>query len=107
MTVCLTSFGPTLNSRMQPAFARCEYFIFVDVLSQKMETVANPNAMAASDAGEKSARLVIERGATAVITGRVGSKAEAVLKQAGVSILTPQGDTVSEAVEAFKKRASF
>ena len=103
MKLCITSYGPTLDSRLQNVFARCAFFILVDPLSMSFESVLNPNASAESDAGELSARLLVEHGATAVITAQVGPRAQTALDAAGVKVLTRQGGTVREAVEAFKE----
>jgi predicted Fe-Mo cluster-binding NifX family protein len=106
MKVCITSYGPTLDSKVQPIFGRCEYFIFVDPESMESEAEPNPYASASDEAGIESAKLVIDKGATAVLTSKVGSKAQQVLDAAGVKIMDMKRESVREAVEAFRKRRS-
>jgi predicted Fe-Mo cluster-binding NifX family protein len=102
MSVCIPSFGPTLDSRVQPIFGRCAYFTFVDPDSMEFESVLNPNASASGEVGALSAQFVIDRGVTAVISAQVGPKAQEVLNAAGVKIMAVEGNTVREAVEAFR-----
>ncbi len=106
MKVCITSYGPTLDSKAQPIFGRCEYFIFVDPVS--MESVVEPNPYASSSgaAGVESAKLVVGKGATTVLTARVGTKARRVLDAAGVKIKIIKGETVREVVETFRNAGS-
>jgi predicted Fe-Mo cluster-binding NifX family protein len=63
--------------------------------------VANENA-AGGAAGIGSARLVIDEGAGAVLTGNCGPNAERTLSAAGVKLYTGVTGTVAEAVESFK-----
>ena len=102
MKECVTSYGPTMDSRVQPIFARCEYYVLVELESMACESAPNPNASVPDDAGILSARTVIGKGASSVLTGRVGPKAQEVLDTAGIEIVKINGGTVREAVEAFK-----
>jgi len=106
MKVCITSYGPTLDSRVQPIFGRSEFFIFVDPVNMDSEIEPNPYASALDKAGVESAKLVIRKGATIVLTARVGTKARQVLDAAGVKIIDLKGETVREVVEVFQKGGS-
>lgn len=106
MKVCVTSYGPTLDSKVQPIFGRCQYFIFVDPVSMESEVEPNPYTSASSQAGVESAKLVIGKGANAVLTGRMGTKARQVLDAAEVKIMIIKGKIVREVVQAFRKSGS-
>jgi len=106
MTVCVSSYGPTLDSKVQPIFGRCEYFIFVDPASMASEVVPNPFASMAEEAGVKSAELVIGKGATILLTEQVGAKTRQALEAAGVEVVAIKGGTVREAVEAYREHQS-
>jgi len=105
MNLCVSSYGPTLDSPVQPVFGRCEYFIFVNPENMEFEPVSNPHACASEDAGILSAKLVADRDATAVITGRVGPYAEAELDAANVDIMIVNRCAVRGAVEKFCRRS--
>jgi predicted Fe-Mo cluster-binding NifX family protein len=100
MKVCVSSYGPTLESKVQPVFGRCEYLIFADPVSMASEVVPNPFASMSESAGVESAELVIGKGATTLLTAQVGTKARQVLEAAGVEIMAIKGGTVREAVES-------
>lgn len=105
MKLCIPSYGPNLGSRPQPIFGRCEYFIFVDPDSMAAEVEPNPYAAVKDGAGVEAARLVVGKGAKAVLTSEVGTKARQALEGAGVEIIDINGHTtVTEVVEAFKTR---
>jgi predicted Fe-Mo cluster-binding NifX family protein len=103
MKICITSTGPTLDSKIDPRFGRCQYFIIVDPDALSFEAVENPNLDAAGGAGIQSAQFISNKGVEAVITGQVGPNAFTTLQAAGIKILTGVSGTVEEVVEKYKK----
>lgn len=43
MKICITSEGKTLDSKVDPRFGRCQYFIIVDSETLVFEAVENVN----------------------------------------------------------------
>ena len=103
MKICITSTGPTLDSRIDPRFGRCQYFIIVDPDTLSFEAAENPNLGAAGGAGIQAAQFISNTGVEAVITGQVGPNAFTTLQAAGIKILTGGSGTVEEVVEKYKK----
>jgi len=66
-----------------------------------VKAVENPAVAAPGGAGVQAARLVVDRGAEAVITGRLGPNAARVLEAAGVDTRRVDGLTAGEALEHF------
>ncbi len=103
MRICVTSEGPTLDSRVDARFGRGRYFIFVDTDTMEFEAVENPGVNAMSGAGIQAAQLVAEKGAKVAITGgNFGPKAADTLSSFGVEMIGGFSGTVREAVEKFK-----
>lgn len=102
MKVCVTSQGDSLDSPVDPRFGRASWFIIVDSNSMEFEAVANGNVSAAGGAGISSAKVVIDSGAEAVLTGNCGPNAHRTLAAGGVKVYTGATGTVKEAVEKFK-----
>jgi predicted Fe-Mo cluster-binding NifX family protein len=102
MRIAVTATGPKLEAEVDPRFGRAEYFIIVETDSEDYEAIENPNVNAGGGAGIQSARLVVDKGVKALLTGSCGPNAYDVLKAAGVSIYVGTTGTVSEAIEAFK-----
>jgi len=103
MKLALTAQGTELTSTMDPRFGRAKCFILIDTESGEMLAVDNTvNLNASQGAGIQSGRRVIELGAEAVITGRIGPKALATCRAGGVNVFTGATGTVSQAVEQFE-----
>ena len=102
MKVCITSYGPTLGSRPQSVFGRCEFFVFVDPATLEFVADPNPNAANSDFSGIMSAQYIISKGATVLITDQVGDKARAILAAANVEIVSSVKGTVREALEPFR-----
>ena len=101
MKIAVSSKGKGLDSPMDPRFGRCEGFvlhdteggntIFLDNASQRNLTQAT---------GIRTAQMITEAGAEALITGQLGPKTAQVLSKAGIRIYACSGGTVQEAIDA-------
>lgn len=101
MKIAVSAQGETLESATSPVFGRCPDFVFVDSETMRCEAVSNPGIDETGGAGVQAAQLVVRQGAQAVLTGRLGPNATAVLEAAGVpGYAVPEG-TVADAVRAF------
>lgn len=86
MRIALTSTGRDLQARPSPSFGRCPTLLLVDTETDEVSAVDNPAVDAQSGAGVLAAQLVVDRGARALLTGRVGPRAMKVLAAAGVRV---------------------
>ena len=102
MKIVITSNGEDLNSEVDPRFGRAACFLLGDPEVMDFSVIENKNIDAAGGAGISSAKLVIDAGAEAVLTGNCGPNAERTLRAAGVKLYTGATGTVAEAVELFK-----
>jgi predicted Fe-Mo cluster-binding NifX family protein len=102
MRIVVTSTGPELDSGFSPTFGRCQTFLFLETQSEEIESMSNPASQAHGGAGIQAAKFVIDHGAEAIITGRVGPKAMDVLQIAKIPIFLFQGNSVHQAIEAYK-----
>jgi predicted Fe-Mo cluster-binding NifX family protein len=103
MKIAITSTGKTLDSQVDPRFGRAACFIIIDTEEMNVFNVfVNENVAAGSGAGVSSAKVVIDNGAEAVLTGNCGPNAQRTLSAAGVKIYTGATGTVTEAIKQFK-----
>src|SRR4030042_449291 len=102
MKVAVSSTGKDLNSQIDPRFGRCQYFIFIDPETMEFEVSENEGLMAMGGAGVQAAQSVVQKGASAVITGNLGPNAASALSASGIKVHLVSGGTVREVTEAFK-----
>jgi len=103
MKIAVTSQGVELNSPIDPRFGRAKYFLVMDTETDEISAVDNTmNLNAAQGAGIQAGRKVIELGAEAVITGRVGPKAFDTLLAGSIRVFTGAEGTVADAIGQFK-----
>jgi predicted Fe-Mo cluster-binding NifX family protein len=102
MKLCITAAGNSLSAPVDSAFGRAPWFMLIDTESGAAEAAANSSADAAQGAGIAAAQLMTEHNVDAVLTGRLGPKAQAALAAAGIAMHEGLGRcTVSEALEQF------
>jgi predicted Fe-Mo cluster-binding NifX family protein len=103
MKICITSEGKTLDSKINPRFGRCQYFMLTDTDTMLFEAVENVNIDASGGAGIQAGQLMASRGVKAVLTGNVGPNAFQTLKAAGIDVFTGISGTVKEVIEKYKQ----
>ena len=100
MKIAISATDNTLDASVDSRFGRCAWFLVVDSETMGYEAVKNESANAASGAGTSCAQLVLEKGADAVISGRVGPNAHEVLKQSDITIfIAPQDSRVRDTIK--------
>ena len=103
MKICVTSEGEALDSKVDPRFGRCQYFIIVDTDTLEFEAIQNPNIESMGGAGIQSGQFVAEKQVKALITGNIGPNAFQTLQAAGIGVVTGASGTVEEAIKEYKK----
>jgi predicted Fe-Mo cluster-binding NifX family protein len=103
MRIAITSSGADLDEPTSPIFGRCSVFVFVDPDTAEFEPMENPAHAAPGGAGTQAAQFVAERGAEAVVTGRMGPNALQVLQAAHIPVFLVDGGTVREAAESYRQ----
>jgi predicted Fe-Mo cluster-binding NifX family protein len=103
MKVAVSSTGKNLNSRIDPHFGRCAFFIIVETDDMSFETLDNENMALGGGAGIQAAGFLSSKGVSAVLTGNCGPNAMKIFSAAGIQVFTGLTGSVSEAVEKYKQ----
>ncbi|RLC42062.1 MAG: hypothetical protein DRH44_04650 [Candidatus Coatesbacteria bacterium] len=101
MKIAVSSSGETIDHPVDIRFGRAPYFIIVD--GDEVEVIKNENIHGAGGVGITTAQMIAEKNVEVVISGNFGPKAFNVLSSAGIKMYSTSGETVSEALESFKK----
>ncbi|MDH4270354.1 MAG: NifB/NifX family molybdenum-iron cluster-binding protein, partial [Candidatus Aminicenantes bacterium] len=102
--VWVSATGPDLEAEIEPHFGHARYFLLVNTATLEFEAVVNPHSEAAHGAGFKSAQLIANRPASAVLTGQVGPKALQILETAGIRVIALEKSNIREAISRLKRR---
>jgi predicted Fe-Mo cluster-binding NifX family protein len=103
MKVCITAGASGLDAPLDPRFGRCPFFVIVDMDSMNENSVSNINAGESRGAGIQVAQTIVKLGASALITGNIGSNALQTLTAANIEVYQQQGGTVRDAVDKIKR----
>ena len=102
MKIAVTTVSNNFEAQLDPRFGRCAYFLIVDSDTGEFKSFENKGAHAGSGAGIQAAKIVIDQGVKAVITGNVGPKAFTTLKAAGINVFTNVSGSVSEVMDKWQ-----
>lgn len=100
--IVVSASGTEWDSPVDPRFGRAAYLLLIDPETNTIEAIDNrERANAASGAGVQTAQVVINSKADALITGRLGPKADDILSAAGLEVFMADQCTVREAVDRY------
>lgn len=103
MKVIVPLENKLIESPVCQSFGRTPLFVLVDTESDAVEYLDNSAAASQGGAGIKAAQMIVDSGASAVITFRLGQNAADVLNAANIEIYKAQDGTVNENIEKFKE----
>jgi predicted Fe-Mo cluster-binding NifX family protein len=103
MKIVIPLESRSLDVPVCPSFGRTPLFVLVDTEKDTEEFLDNGAAASQGGAGIKAAQMIVDQGAVAVITYRLGQNAADVLTAANVEIYKAQDGTVKDNIERFKE----
>lgn len=90
------------DKKVCPIFARSPQFAIKDMASGKIEYVDNIAKNAQGGAGLKAAQAIVDLGANAIITVRLGENSAQILNVANIDIYKASGEDVEENFKLFE-----
>ena len=102
MKIAVAASRDGMDAEVDPYFGICRYFIIADKDTMEFESVDNSDIMNVGSDGVSKSKMVIKRGAKAVLAGNCGPKAYKVLAKAGVEVITGISGRVRDAVQDYK-----
>jgi predicted Fe-Mo cluster-binding NifX family protein len=102
MKIAVSSKGMNLDSRIDPRFGRCAYFLLVETGDMSFEVFDNQSIALGGGAGVQSAQFISSKGAKAVITGNCGPNAVKTLTTAGIEVFLGNTGIVKEVLQKYR-----
>jgi predicted Fe-Mo cluster-binding NifX family protein len=99
-TVAIAAAGPRTRAPISEDLAESPYLIFYDVATGTFGAMANPGARGNLVDGVPLVQLLVDRGATAVIAGRIDPATARELDELGLQRIVGVGGTVEDAARA-------
>lgn len=103
MKIAISSTGKNLTDNVNEVFARCPYFLIVEIenkKAQKVEAIENKVANQLGQAGISASKLIAEYDVKAVIAKNVGPRALDVLNQFNIDVYLGEG-VIEEVLKKF------
>jgi predicted Fe-Mo cluster-binding NifX family protein len=94
--IAISSTGPSVKAEVDRHFSCCAQFLLVDEGGVKV--LVNRARGSGAKAGPDAARMLVNNGVTAVVTGNIGPKTFKVLKDAGVTVHAGCSGKIEEAL---------
>jgi predicted Fe-Mo cluster-binding NifX family protein len=101
MKIAITAGEPQFETKLEPRFGRCAYFLIVDTETQDWEPMQNPAAEAMGGAGPQAAQFLADQDVKVVISGEFGPNAYTALEAAGIRMYRSQVDPMSTLFKKF------
>jgi predicted Fe-Mo cluster-binding NifX family protein len=87
MKVAITSTGNSVESKIDPRFGRCAYFVIYNTDTNDVDFIPNPNKNASNGAGPASVQLVADNGAQKIVSGEFGMKIKSILDSLSIQMI--------------------
>jgi len=103
MRVAISSQGKRREAQVEPWLGRAAYFLIVDTDSMIFDPLENESPGESPELDEiNAARLLVDAGVQAVLTGNCGHEVRRMFATAGIKVFQSSPGTVEEAVEQYQ-----
>lgn len=100
--IAISAAGGDPEANIDARFGRCSHFMLWDPQSSDFTTVENKGGEAAHGAGTGAAQLLLKNQAQVLITNKIGPKAFAALKSAGIKVFSAsETETITGALKKY------
>lgn len=103
MKIAVCSQGDSLKSPVDGRFGRCSYLIVTDTETGESEAHPNPALSSSHGAAVATVQFLSSQGVEVVLAQNLGPNAVSALGTTGISVYSPEGKTVEEALAAYQE----
>lgn len=100
--IIVSAQGKEWNSPLDQRFGRTPFLLLIDPETNQIEVIDNrEQAEAPSGAGVQTAQVVLNSRADVLITGRLGPKADDIIRASDIEVVLSGPCSVREAVDQY------
>lgn len=103
MKLCICTDDIYLKSNIAPNFGRCQYFLIIDLDTDKIENIKNQGTKTLKGAGVSAVQIMVSKGIKSVIAQNFGPNAFSALLSSGIKAFTCEKTTAENALEKYIK----
>jgi predicted Fe-Mo cluster-binding NifX family protein len=103
MKICITAIDSKIDSKVDPRFGRCAYFLIFDEKLKLIKKIPNNAGQAMRGAGITAAQIIADEKVDVIITGNVGPNAYGILSMSGIEIFCGASNlSIKQALKDYK-----
>jgi predicted Fe-Mo cluster-binding NifX family protein len=103
MKIAIPANAPYLEAHVENRLGTAAYLLVIDTEDMSFEAVAGPSPSSGLGSGIQTIAMVMDRGATAILTGFISPHIAATLGKNGIEVIMPVSGRVMDVVETYKK----
>jgi predicted Fe-Mo cluster-binding NifX family protein len=104
MRIAIPSSGEKIESMVSDKLGRCRYIITFDTENERYFAIPNPGVLLKDGSGIKTVEVIINTGASTLLSKQVGTKAYSVLMKEHIDVhLLSSISSVQDAIKKFLK----
>lgn len=103
MKIAIPATAPNLDANVENRLGTAAYLLVIDTDDMSFEAIAGPSPSSGPGSGIKTVAMVMDMGATAILTAFISPHIATTLGKNGIEVITPVTGRVRDVVETFRK----
>lgn len=103
MKIAIPAAAPNLDAQVETRLGTAPYLIVIDRETRTFESVKGPSASDGPGSGILTITLILNMGASTILTGYISPDIARTLRQNGIEVITSVSGSVSNAVDAYNR----
>ena len=107
MKIAVAAMGDSLDDQVAFRIGRNAYYLIVDMETQDVEPIENPDRISGCEASEVSVGLMADRGVQVVLAGHCGPDVHRLFAQSRIAVLPGISGSVAELIDELRQDSEW